>query len=87
MKSQADKQRKDRQFTAGDWVYVKLQPYRQHSIPLRLNQKLTPKFFGPFAVIARVGIVAYRLQLSPQVKIHPTFHVSLLKEHIGTPSF
>ena len=52
---------------------------------LRLNQKLDPKFFGPFTVTVRVGAVAYKLQLPPQAKIHPILHVSLLKKHIGPP--
>ena len=63
MKKQADKHRNDKQLEVGTWVYVTIQPYRQHSLTLRRNQKLGQKFFGPFPVIARVGPVAYRLQL------------------------
>ena len=71
----------------GTWVYVKLQPYRQHFMALRRNQKLGPKFFGPFPIVARVEVVAYRLKLPEQAKIHLGFHVSLLKEHVrATPT-
>ena len=83
MKVQADQHRSDKQLEVGDWVYVKLQPYRQHSVSLMLNQKLGPKFFGPFPILARVGSVAYRLQLPAQAKIHPVFHISLLKKYVG----
>jgi len=40
MKKQADTHRIDMQFEVGEWVFVKLQLYRQHSVALRLNQKL-----------------------------------------------
>ncbi|KAG7564023.1 Retrotransposon gag domain [Arabidopsis suecica] len=47
----------------GDYVYVKLQPYRQNSVVLRSNQKLAPKYFGPYKIIDKCGVVAYKLDL------------------------
>ena len=84
MKSAADKKRTFREFAVGDHVFLKLQPYIQTSVAPKSNQKLAFKFYGPYRVLARVGRVAYRLELPEKSKIHPVIHVSQLKKVIGT---
>ena len=51
------------------------------------NGKLSPRFIGPYEVIEKVGPVAYRLALPPDLeKIHNAFHVSMLKRYRSDPS-
>lgn len=80
IKKQADKNRVDKEFEVGDSVLLKLQPYAQSSVVNRPCPKLAFKFFGPFKILARVGAVAYRLELPTDCQVHPVFHVSQLKE-------
>ena len=73
----------ERSFEVGEWVYLRLQPYRHSSVALHQNLKLSPQFFGPFQIIQRVGEVAYKLKLPETSKIHLVFHVSNLKQAFG----
>ena len=49
--------------------------------------KLASRYIGPFEIRSRVGEVACRLVLSPELsRIHPIFHVSMLRKFISDPS-
>lgn len=83
MKLYADKLRTERHFKVGDMVYLKIQPYRQNAFGLRGSLKLRSKYYGPFMVLEKVGDLAYKLHLPDDAMIHPVFHVSQLKAHLG----
>lgn len=83
MKIQADHKRRDISYAVGDWVYVKLRPYRQTSVATASYTKLSKRFYGPFQITKKIGQVSYQLQLPETAKIHPVFHCSLLKQHQG----
>ena len=55
MKAQVDNYRRDVEFQVGDLMYVKLQLYRQVSVGRRLNHMLSPRYYGPFKILERVG--------------------------------
>ena len=77
--------RSERNFEVGDWVFLRLQPYKQISIKKkeRKNNKLSPRYYGPYQIMQKIGSVSYKLELPPTKKIHPVFHVSCLKKVIG----
>jgi hypothetical protein len=86
MEVQDDKNRTEREFLEGDWVYLRLQPYSHKSLASRKNLKLSPRFFGPFQILQRIGTVAYKLDLPEAARLHPVFHVSCLKKQLSQHS-
>ncbi|GJT52247.1 retrotransposable element Tf2 [Tanacetum coccineum] len=79
MKNYADKKRSEREFEVGMWVYLKLQPHRQVTIRHEQQLKLSAKYYGPFMTLAKVGTLAYKLELPSTSQIHPVFQISQLK--------
>lgn len=80
----ADLKRHDVHFMVGDYLFLKLQPYRQLSVAVRRYLKLPHKYFGPYQIIEKVAQVSNKLQLPVGSQIHPVFHASLLKKKVGS---
>ena len=85
-KSYADRRRRPLEFEVGDHVFLKVTP-RRGVTRFGRGGKLAPRFIGPFDVIERIGEVAYRLALPPQIAgVHDVFHVSMLRKYEPDPS-
>ncbi|GKA51289.1 putative reverse transcriptase domain-containing protein, partial [Tanacetum coccineum] len=79
-KSYAYVRRKPLEFQLGDKIMLKVSPWKG-VIRFGKRGKLNPHYIGPFKIIAKVGTVAYRLELPEQLsKVYSTFHVSNLKK-------
>ncbi|GJX85412.1 putative reverse transcriptase domain-containing protein [Tanacetum coccineum] len=85
-KSYADKRRKPLEFSVGDYVLLKVSPWKG-VVRFGKKGKLAPRFVGPFEIIEKVGHVAYRLDLPEELNgVHDTFHVSNLKKCLANPT-
>ncbi|GJT88148.1 putative reverse transcriptase domain-containing protein [Tanacetum coccineum] len=85
-KSYADKRRKPLEFSVGDYVLLKVSPWKG-VVHFGKKGKLVPRFVGPFKIIEKVGPVAYRLDLPKELDgVHDTFHVSNLKKCLADPT-
>ncbi|CAH1418427.1 unnamed protein product [Lactuca virosa] len=81
-KSYADRRRSELEFQVSGMVLLKVSPWKG-MIRFRKRGKLGPRYIGPFRIVARVGKVAYMLELPEELsRIHITFHVSQLRKCI-----
>ncbi|XP_017604145.1 uncharacterized protein LOC108450888 [Gossypium arboreum] len=86
MKSNADLKRKDIEFVVGDWVFLKVSPWKKVLL-FGKKGKLSPRFIGPCETVESIGPITYRLALLPELeKIHNVFHVSMLRRYRTDPS-
>ena len=85
-KSYADMKGKDIRYDIGEKGFLKVSPWKK-VMRFGKNGKLSPRFIRPYEVIEKVGPVAYRLALPPELeKIHSVFHVSMLRRYRSDPS-
>ncbi|KAJ4954535.1 hypothetical protein NE237_011318 [Protea cynaroides] len=84
-KQYADTRRRDLEFAVGDKVFLKLSPMRGLK-RFGLKGKLSPRYVGPYEILAKQGKVAYQLALPPSMSsVHDVFHISLLKKYVKDP--
>lgn len=79
-KKWVDAKRREMEYHVDDKVMVKLPP-QQFKVFRKVYKGLIRKYEGPFEVVGKVEKVSYKLQLPPCTKIHPVFHVSMLKPY------
>ncbi|GJT94103.1 hypothetical protein Tco_1082948 [Tanacetum coccineum] len=79
-KSYVDYRRKPLEFEVGDRVLLKVSPWKG-VMHFGKKGKLAPRYVGPFEILERIILVAYRLRLPEELSsVHDTFHVLNLKK-------
>jgi hypothetical protein len=69
----------------GDQVLLRVSPTKG-IVRFGTTGKLSPRYIGPFEIIARVGSLAYRLQLPDSLRgVHNVFHVFMLRKYMRDP--
>ena len=82
-KAYADTKRRDITFHPGQPVLLSTKNINIKAGP-EGTRKLLPRFMGPFPVLHMVGPAAVKLELPPHYRLHPVFHVSLIRRYNQT---
>ena len=73
--------KKNIEYEVGDKVFLKVSLWKK-ILWFGKKGKLSPRFIGPHDILERIGPVAYRLALPPElVELHYVFHVSMLRRY------
>jgi hypothetical protein len=79
-KCYVNNRRRELRFHVSDYVYLKVSPMRGLR-RFKIRGKLAPRYIRPFKILERRGLVAYQLELPPQLlDVHDVFHVSQLRK-------
>ena len=85
-KSYFDSKRKGIRYEIGEKAFLKVSPWKK-VMRFKKKGKLSPRFSGSYEMIKKVGPVAYRLALPPELeRIHNVFHASMLRRYRSDPS-
>ncbi|GKB38997.1 putative reverse transcriptase domain-containing protein [Tanacetum coccineum] len=85
-KSYVDYRRKSLEFEVGDRVLLRVSSWKD-VVHFGKNDKLAPRYVGPFEILERIDPVAYRLRMPEELSgVHDTFHVSNLKKCLADAS-
>ena len=73
---------RDIEYEVGDNVFLKVSSWKK-ILWFGKKGKLSPRFIGSYEILERIGPVAYRLELPPELaKLHNVFHVSMLRRYL-----
>ena len=82
----ANKRRRPLEFEIGDLMFLKVEPFKG-VMWFGKRGKLNPRYVGPYKILERIGKVAYKLALPPNLaSVHNVFHVSMLKKYVPNVS-
>ncbi|GKD04417.1 putative reverse transcriptase domain-containing protein [Tanacetum coccineum] len=85
-KSNVNYRRKMLEFEVRDHVLLKVSPWKD-VVRFGKKGKLAQRYVGPFEILERNGLVAYRLRLPKELNsVHDNFHVSNLKKCLADAS-
>ena len=85
-KSFIDQHRREMEYQIGDKVFLRVSPWKG-IMRFGNKGKLSPRYIRPYEIVERVGTLAYRLALPPELaRIHNVFHVSMLRRYRSDPS-
>ena len=74
------------EFNVGEKVFLQVSPWKG-IMRIGNKGKLSPRYIGPYEITEKVGPLAYRLALPPELaRIHNVFHVSMLRRYRSDPS-